>query len=197
MHDDRAHRGAVAEGHARAVPEAGIDHHCVARLHRRDVGTDRVHDARPVGPEDVRETLLAGKAAHDEEIQVVERGGAHRHPHLPGAEQRRRARRGHIRDFYLLELARRANDARAHCASVGRYNVGSLHMGNACATGGRRRARSLRAPQPPLLAASQAIRVSLANAERKGRSSGEAHPRRSPEGLRRPWGPSRSCDKRG
>src|SRR5207249_427294 len=97
---------------AAVIGDAGVDHDAVARLDGADVGPDGVDHSRPVRAQDVGEAVLHGQAAHDVEVEVVQRRGADRDAHVTGVQRLRGE--GDIGKLQAIEAAGRADNASAH-----------------------------------------------------------------------------------
>src|SRR4029077_17717502 len=103
------------------VGDPRVDHDSVAGPHRPHLGAHRLHDARPIGTEDVGVVVFVGEPAHDEEIEMVERRRAQRDPYLPRLEGP-----GGVRDVGELELVEAAGAADhpgAHGVGAARYGM--------------------------------------------------------------------------
>ena len=73
----------------------------------------RANDSHTVGAEDVREVIVAGEPMHDEEIEMVQSGCAHRHPNVTGVVCGSGGGFGNVRDLDPVEAAGAADDAGA------------------------------------------------------------------------------------
>ena len=70
---------------ARVAREPGIDHDAIARRHVRHVAPGAFDDAGGVAAEDPgRNDRHAGEPLHDEEIEMIERGGGDPDAHVAG-----------------------------------------------------------------------------------------------------------------